>query len=388
MSYLTINILKENEIDLSEVLETVEANSSSLVDFNVKKNDRFFQVKIKVGKESVKLLDALKQKGYEATEAKAGTHKDEETEKYIITVIGRSISADQLKKTTEVLNKNELTVLSVKRLSGEHDTANKQKSCYEILTVGAVTELHDLSNILKKAGDVIGLDICINSKNFARNEIRLAVFDMDSTLIQCECIDELAKRCGIGDQVSAITASAMRGEIDFNESFTKRMALLEGLDESVLKDIAANLPLTEGVIYLMKGLKKMGFKTALFSGGFYYFANHLKEILDIDYVYANELPIENGKVTGKVRGEIVDGSKKQAKLIEIAEKLNIDLSQTVAVGDGANDLPMIKTAGMGVAFHAKPLVREQAPMAVSSIGLDGLLYLLGVNDDELNIRIS
>lgn len=387
MSYLTINILKENEIDLSDVLDIIETNSSSLIDFNAKKNDRFVQVKIKVDGNSTNLIQALQNKGYDAKEAAASVHKAEETEKYIVTVIGRAISALQLKKTSDLLKKNGLNTLSIKRLSGEHDTANKQKSCYEILTIGAVSELRDLSNTLKQAGDEIGLDICINSKNFARKQIRLAVFDMDSTLIQCECIDELAKRCGIGEQVSSITASAMRGEIDFNESFTKRMALLEGLDERVLQDIAANLPLTEGVIYLMKGLKKLGIKTALFSGGFYYFANHLKEILDIDYVYANELPIENGKVTGKTRGEIVDGEKKKSKLIEIATKENIELTQTVAIGDGANDLPMIKTAGMGVAFHAKPKVRQEAPMAVSTIGLDGLLYLLGINDDELNISI-
>lgn len=387
MSYLTINILEENELDLNALLETVEANSNSLIDFNTKKNGCYTQAKIKVDSDSSSLLKALQEKGYNAKAEGPHSHHTEETEKFIVTLISRTISAEQLKKATSLLEENELSVLSVKRLSGEHETISGNKSCYEILTIGAVQEVDQLRSSLKSAGESFGLDICITPTSFARKQIRLAVFDMDSTLIQCECIDELAKRCGIGEQVSAITASAMRGEIDFNESFTKRMALLEGLDESVLKEIAAELPLTEGVIYLMKSLKKLGLKTALFSGGFYYFANHLKDILDIDYVYANNLPIENGKVTGKVSGEIVDGSKKKAKLIEIAKEEKIELSQTVAVGDGANDLPMIGTAGMGVAFHAKPLVRQEAPLAVSTIGLDGLLYLLGISDEDISSSI-
>ena len=387
MSYQTITIIKENELDLNEVLGIIKDNSTTLIDFNSKKNDRYTQLKVKVDKGASGLLKALQDKGYNASEALPEAHSETETEKFIITIISRSISADQLQKASQLIESNGLEILSLKRLSGEHETISASKSCYELLTLGKAEGLEELRNTLKSEGEKFGLDICINPRSFARNQIKLAVFDMDSTLIQCECIDELAKRCGIGEQVSAITASAMRGEINFNESFTKRMALLEGLDESVLKDIAANLPLTEGVIYLMKALKKSGFKTALFSGGFYYFANHLKELLDIDYVYANELPIVDGKVTGKVNGVIVDGQKKKEKLIEIASLENLDLSQTVCVGDGANDLPMIKTAGMGVAFHAKPLVREEAPHAVSSIGLDGLLYLLGISDDEISTSI-
>ena len=387
MSYLTITIIKENELDLNEVLETVKENSATLIDFNSKKNDRYFQLKIKVNKEASGLLKALRDKGYTANEALPAVHTEKETEQYVITLISRSISAGQLLKATQLIESCKLEVLSIKRLSGEHETVSAGKSCYEFLTSGEADILEDLQNTLKASGETLGLDICVNSKSFAKKQIKLAVFDMDSTLIQCECIDELAKRCGIGEQVSAITASAMRGEINFVESFTRRMALLEGLDESVLKDIAASLPLTEGVVYLMKALKKLGIKTALFSGGFYYFANHLKEMLDIDYVYANELPIVDGKVTGKVNGVIVDGEKKKEKLIEIAGKEKLELSQTVCVGDGANDLPMIKTAGMGVAFHAKPLVRKEAAHAVSTIGLDGLLYLLGCSDDEINISI-
>lgn len=387
MSYQTITIIKEDELDVSRVLEIIDSTKAGLIDFNSKKNDRYFQVKIQCKNDSESLLKKLQDAGYNASIAPAKAHSQDLIEKYIITIIARSISADQLKQATNSITNEGLTVLSVKRLSGEHETISAEKTCYEVLTSGPIDLIDSVRLNLKDAATKIGVDICVNPHGFTRSHIRLAVFDMDSTLIQCECIDELAKRCGIGEQVSAITASAMRGEIDFVESFTRRMALLEGLDEAVLKDIAANLPMTEGVVYLMKALKKLGIKTALFSGGFYYFANHLKDVLDIDYVYANQLPIVDGKVTGKVAGEIVDGGKKRDKLIEIAAREKIDLAQTVAVGDGANDLPMIKTAGMGVAFHAKPLVQKEAPCAVSTIGLDGLLYLLGVSDEELNIPV-
>ena len=379
MSYQTITIFQEKEIDINNVLEILESHSADLVDFNSKKNSHLYQLKFTASSESNDIVKTLKDAGYDARESISSSNKNEQ---FIVTAISRSIAANQLKQTSLLLEKHNLSVLSIKRLSGEKETVSSSKTCYEVLVSGDVADITKLRTELKVSAEAFGLDLCINPKSFARDQIRLAIFDMDSTLIQCECIDELAKKCGIGEQVSAITASAMRGEIDFIESFTRRMALLEGLDESVLKEIAANLPLTEGVVHLMKTLKQKGFKTALFSGGFYYFANHLKEILDIDYVYANELPIVDGKVTGKVSGEIVDGAKKREKLIEIAKKEGLDLRQTVAVGDGANDLPMIKTAGMGVAFHAKPLVRQEAANAVSTIGLDGLLYLLGFSDEN------
>ena len=297
----------------------------------------------------------------------------------IITLINRSIASNQLIKVLEELNTLGLRLSSIQRLSGDRQTKEGIKTCYE-LQAQTSESLSELRAKLKNVIETLQIDICVIPADTKRQEIKLAVFDMDSTLIQCECIDELAKRHNIGDQVSSITAAAMRGELNFNESFTQRMALLEGLSEDVLLDIGENLPLTEGVEYLIKKLKEHGYKIALFSGGFYYFANILKAKLGIDHVYANNLPIHNGSVTGQVEGVIVDGQKKKERLKHVAELEGLKLSQTVAVGDGANDLPMIGLAGLGVAFHAKPLVREQAGLAVSTVGLDGLLYILGIRD--------
>jgi phosphoserine phosphatase len=214
---------------------------------------------------------------------------------------------------------------------------------------------------------------------------------MDSTLIEAEVIDELAKRAGVGDEVAAITESAMRGEIDFTESFKRRVALLKGLDESVLEDIAANLPITEGAEKLINALRALGYKTAILSGGFTYFGKYLQQKLGIDYVHANELAIENGKVTGEVVGRVVDGQRKAELLKEIATIERLNLAQVIAVGDGANDLPMLGIAGLGIAFRAKPVVKESAEHAISNLGLDGILYLLGVRDrdsEELLTRKS
>jgi len=206
---------------------------------------------------------------------------------------------------------------------------------------------------------------------------------MDSTLIETEVIDELAERAGVGDKVKAITESAMRGEIDFCESFKQRVALLKGLDESVMEDIANNLPIMEGADRVLNILKKYGYKIAILSGGFTYFGNYLKKRFGIDYVYANELEIEDGKLTGRYLGDIVDGKRKAELLRLIAQIENLDLQQVIAVGDGANDLPMLNCAGLGIAFHAKPKVKENAKQSISSIGLDGVLYILGFKDSYI-----
>ena len=215
---------------------------------------------------------------------------------------------------------------------------------------------------------------------------RLICFDMDSTLIETEVIDELAQRAGVGEKVKAITERTMRGEIDFKESFTERVALLKGLDASVMEDIARNLPITEGVDRLMFVLKQYGYKIAILSGGFTYFGNYLKRKYDIDYVYANELEIEDGKLTGRYVGEIVDGRRKAELLKLIAQVEHVNLAQTIAVGDGANDLPMLSEAGLGIAFHAKPRVVANAKQSINTIGLDGVLYFLGFKDSYLEER--
>ena len=227
------------------------------------------------------------------------------------------------------------------------------------------------------------VDVAIQADDLYRRHRRLVVFDMDSTLIQCEVIDELAKAAGTGAEVAAITEAAMRGEIPFNESFERRLGTLKGLDESVLQDIAAKLPITEGADRLINTLKQLGYKVGILSGGFSYFANHLKQRWGLDCVSANELDIVDGRLTGEVKGEIVNGERKAELLQKMAASYGIDMRQTVAVGDGANDLPMLSIAGLGVAFHAKPVVRESARHSISSLGLDGILYLLGVHDREI-----
>ncbi len=229
----------------------------------------------------------------------------------------------------------------------------------------------------------LGVDIAFQEDDVYRRTRRLVCFDMDSTLIEAEVIDELARAAGVGEQVAEITERAMQGELDFIQSFEQRVALLKGLSGDVLQGIAEQLPVTEGAERLIRNLKALGYKTAILSGGFNYFGRYLQEKLGIDYVYANELEMEDGIVTGRVTGRVVDGQRKAELLRELAEKEGIRLEQTIAVGDGANDLPMLSIAGLGIAFRAKPLVRENAKNAISTLGLDGILYLLGYRDRDI-----
>ena len=228
-----------------------------------------------------------------------------------------------------------------------------------------------------------GFDVSLQEDTMFRRCRRLICFDMDSTLIQTECIDQLAARAGVGDKVAAITERAMRGEIDFIESFRERVALLKGLDASVMREIAEQLPVTEGVERMMSVLKRAGFKTAILSGGFTFFGDYLKQKYGFDYVYANELEIEDGKLTGRYVGDVVDGKRKAELLRLIAQVENVNIAQTIAVGDGANDLPMLSAAGLGIAFHAKPKVKATAKQSISTIGIDGVLYFLGFKDSYI-----
>lgn len=308
--------------------------------------------------------------------------------RYILTVLGRRISAKQIAATTQVIADQGLNIDTIRRLTGRPSVRNPEKNvraCIEFSVRGTPQDRQAMQAELMRLSQEMDMDFSLQKDGMFRRMRRLICFDMDSTLIQTEVIDELAERAGVGDEVRAITASAMRGEIDFKESFTKRCALLKGLDESVMVDIAEHLPITEGVERLMYVLKSYGYKIAILSGGFTYFGQYLQRRYGIDYVYANELEIdENHKLTGRYVGEIVDGKRKAELLRLIAQVEKVNIAQTIAVGDGANDLPMLSEAGLGIAFHAKPRVKANAKQSISTIGLDGVLYFLGFKDSYLD----
>ncbi|HJG98606.1 MAG TPA: phosphoserine phosphatase SerB [Parabacteroides johnsonii] len=310
--------------------------------------------------------------------------------RYIITILGRKLTARQIAGVTRIVADQDMNIDDIKRLTGRiplDENARTPKASVEFSVRGTPRDKEQMKADFMKLSAEQEMDISFQEESMFRRMRRLICFDMDSTLIETEVIDELAIRTGVGDQVKAITEAAMRGEIDFCESFRQRCALLKGLDVSVMQEIAENLPITEGVDRLMRILKKVGFKIAILSGGFTYFGNYLKQKYNIDYVYANELEVENGKLTGRHVGDIVDGKRKAELLRLIAQVENVDIRQTVAVGDGANDLPMISIAGLGIAFHAKPKVKATAKQSISTIGLDGILYFLGYKDSYLDEKM-
>ena len=310
--------------------------------------------------------------------------------RYIITILGRKLTARQIAGVTRIVADQDMNIDDIKRLTGRiplDENARTPKASVEFSVRGTPRDKEQMKADFMKLSAEQEMDISFQEESMYRRMRRLICFDMDSTLIETEVIDELAIRAGVGDQVKAITEAAMRGEIDFCESFRQRCALLKGLDVSVMQEIAENLPITEGVDRLMRILKKVGFKIAILSGGFTYFGNYLKQKYNIDYVYANELEVENGKLTGRHVGDIVDGKRKAELLRLIAQVENVDIRQTVAVGDGANDLPMISIAGLGIAFHAKPKVKATAKQSISTIGLDGILYFLGYKDSYLDEKM-
>jgi phosphoserine phosphatase len=313
--------------------------------------------------------------------------KQQGADRYILTLLTREVAAEEIARVTKVTAEQGLNIHDIVRLSGrvplDKPISNDIKSCIQFSLQGQPKDPSVMRRNFLKIASELDVDIAIQKDDAYRRNRRLVCFDMDSTLIEAEVIDELAKHAGVGGQVAAITERAMLGELDFTASFTQRMALLEGLSEQVLVEVANKLPIMEGAECLIRNLKAYGFKTAILSGGFSYFGKFLQQKLAIDYVYANTLEIVDGKLTGRVMHPVVDGQRKALLLAQIAEKEGISTQQTIAVGDGANDLPMLSAAGLGIAFRAKPLVRESAKQSMSTHGLDSILYLLGYRDNDI-----
>ena len=328
-------------------------------------------------------FEPVSDEDYEAWAGRQGRNR------YILTIIGRSLSASQIQAATDVISRYGLNIDAIKRLTGRMSIMHPERNvraCVEFSLRGFLSadDKKALQQDLMTMAADAGIDFSFQKDDMYRRMRRLICFDMDSTLIQAECIDELARRHGVYEQVAAITERAMRGEIDFKESFTERVALLKGLDISVMQDIADHLPITEGTDRLMSVLKTCGYKIAILSGGFTFFGEYLQRKYGIDYVYANELEVgEDGKLTGRYVGDVVDGRRKADLLKLIAQTEHVNLAQTIAVGDGANDLPMLNEAGLGIAFHAKPRVKQSARQSISTIGLDGVLYFIGFKDSHL-----
>ena len=305
--------------------------------------------------------------------------------RYIVTLLARKIDAQHLAAVAKVTSEYGLNIDKIVRLSGRiklNESGQLGRACVEFSVRGEPKDAVQFKSALLELASTYDIDIAYQEDKIFRRNRRLVVFDMDSTLIDAEVIDELAHEAGVGDQVAAITEAAMQGELDFKESFTQRMALLKGLDASVLQSVAERLTLNEGAEHLISTLKKLGYKTAIVSGGFTFFGEYLQQRLGVDYVYANQLDIEHGMVTGLVSGEIIDGQRKAELLRQIAQREGLKLQQVIAVGDGANDLPMLSIAGLGIAFRAKPLVKASAKQSISNLGLDGILYLLGYSDKD------
>lgn len=353
---------------------------------------------IKSGKKSSTVLKDLLFKAYELgikAKFKPISLEDYENwvslqgkDRYIVTILGEKLAAEQISEVTKIISEKNLNIDSIKRLTGRLSLVKEEEYPRASIQLSIRGKIEDKTVFTEKFMQIsreLDVDIAFQEDNIFRRNRRLVCFDMDSTLIQTEVIDELADLAGVGIEVRAITESAMNGEIDFNESFKQRMKLLKGLSEDVLHNVAKNLPITKGAKRLIDTLHSYGFKTAILSGGFTYFGHYLQEKLGIDYVYANQLEIKDGVLTGNFLGDIVDGNKKAEYLQALADKEGIDISQTIAVGDGANDLQMLNLAGLGIAFHAKPNVKANAQSSISSIGLDGILYLLGYHDRHIDL---
>lgn len=297
---------------------------------------------------------------------------------YALTVFGHEICAAAIAGLAEALARQSVNIDKIQKLSAH------TFSCLElILSAPDSVGLQSLKQSLLPLGTQYEMDLALQRESVYRKAKRLVVLDMDSTLTQGEVIDELAERRGVKEHVARITERAMQGELDFEEALRERVSLLEGLTLAELNEVRTHITLTPGGHDLLKVLKKLGYRIAVISGGFTYFTDWLKQQLSLDYAYANELEIRDGKLTGKLRGSIVDARRKADLLETIAQSEGIQLDQVIAVGDGANDLQMLKRAGLGVAFNPKRSLRAAAEHTLDQPQLDAILYLLGIREHEL-----